>query len=58
MHLFVKNKGLVPIIEPEVLMAGSHNAQTCFEVTSSILEAFEQCRIQGVHFPGALLSLI
>ena len=48
---------LVPIIEPEVLMAGIHDAETCYEVTSSILQAtFEQCRIQGVHFPGALLK--
>ena len=52
-----KEQGLVPIIEPEVLMAGIHDAETCYEVTSSILQAtFEQCRIQGVHIPGALLK--
>tara|TARA_B000000441_G_scaffold131441_1_gene116028 strand:- start:81 stop:767 length:687 start_codon:yes stop_codon:yes gene_type:complete len=52
-----QEQGLVPIIEPEVIMAGDHNAQTCYEVTSSILSAtFEECRIQGVHFPGALLK--
>ena len=52
-----QEQGLVPIIEPEVLMAGSHDAETCYEVTSSILQAtFEQCRIQGVHVPGALLK--
>ena len=52
-----QEQGLVPIIEPEVLMAGSHDAETCYEVTSSILQAtFEQCRIQGVHIPGALLK--
>ena len=52
-----QEQGLVPIIEPEVLMAGIHDAETCYEVTSSILQAtFEQCRIQGVHFPGALLK--
>ena len=52
-----QERGLVPIIEPEVVMAGNHDAETCYEVTSSILEAtFEQCRIQGVHIPGALLK--
>ena len=52
-----QEQGLVPIIEPEVLMAGIHDAETCYEVTSSILQAtFEQCRIQGVHIPGALLK--
>lgn len=52
-----QEQGLVPIIEPEVLMAGSHDAETCYQVTSSILQAtFEQCRIQGVHVPGALLK--
>ena len=34
-----QEQGLVPIIEPEVIMAGDHNAQTCYEVTSSILSA-------------------
>ena len=52
-----QEQGLVPIIEPEVVMVGDHDAETCYEVTSSILEAtFEQCRIQGVHIPGALLK--
>ena len=52
-----QEQGLVPIIEPEVLMAGIHDAETCYEVTSSILQdTFEQCRIQGVHIPGALLK--
>ena len=52
-----QEQGLVPIIEPEVLMAGIHDAETCYEVTSSILQAtFEQCQIQGVHIPGALLK--
>ena len=52
-----QEQGVGPIIEPEVLMAGIHDAETCYEVTSSILQAtFEQCRIQGVHIPGALLK--
>ena len=52
-----QEQGLVPIIEPEVLMAGNHSAQTCYDVTAEILDAtFDECRIQGVHLPGALLK--
>ena len=52
-----QEQGLVPIIEPEVLMAGDHDSQTCYDVTARILDAtFAECKIQGVHLPGALLK--
>ncbi len=52
-----QEQGLVPIIEPEVLMEGDHDAQTCYDVSAQILAAtFDECRIQGVHLPGALLK--
>ena len=52
-----QEQGLVPIIEPEVIMAGDHDAQTCYNVTSLILSAtFAECQVQGVHMPGALLK--
>ena len=52
-----QEQGLVPIIEPEVLMEGGHDANRCFEVTASILDStFEECIKQGVHIPGALLK--
>ncbi len=52
-----QEQGLVPIIEPEVLMEGVHDAQRCYEITAEILDAtFEACKIQGVHIPGALLK--
>lgn len=52
-----QEQGLVPIIEPEVLMEGSHNAQRCYEVTAEILDAtFAACVEQGIHIPGALLK--
>lgn len=40
--------GLVPIVEPEVLMDGDHTLERCFEVTESILKTvfqslFEHC---------------
>lgn len=52
-----QEQGLVPIIEPEVLMDGIHTDADCFAVTSRILEqTFEVCKDQGVHFSGALLK--
>jgi len=52
-----QEQGLVPIIEPEVLMDGDHDASVCFDVTSSILDlTFAECEKQGVHIPGALLK--
>ena len=52
-----QEQGLVPIIEPEVLMDGGHDAQTCYDVTARILdETFAACEVQGVHIPGALLK--
>ncbi len=52
-----QEQGLVPIIEPEVLMDGNHDATRCYEVTAQILsETFAACEKQGVHIPGALLK--
>ncbi|MEE2747395.1 MAG: class I fructose-bisphosphate aldolase [Candidatus Thermoplasmatota archaeon] len=52
-----QEQGLVPIIEPEVLMDGSHDADSCYAVTAEILEAtWAACKTQGVHLPGALLK--
>ena len=49
-----QEQGIVPIVEPEVLMDGSHTIERCEDVTSSILHAvfhalFEQCvRLEGM----------
>ncbi|MDG1541770.1 MAG: fructose-bisphosphate aldolase class I [Candidatus Thalassarchaeaceae archaeon] len=52
-----QEQGLVPIIEPEVLMNGNHDAARCYSVTAEILAAtFAACEDQGVHIPGALLK--
>ena len=49
--------GLVPIVEPEVLMTGSHSIETCYEVTKKTLNStFAELRAQGVHLPGILLK--
>jgi fructose-bisphosphate aldolase class I len=49
--------GLVPLVEPEVLMDGSHDIEKCFEVTeATLMEVFSQLRRQGVILEGALLK--
>jgi fructose-bisphosphate aldolase class I len=49
--------GLVPIVEPEVLMEGDHTIERSFEVTSHTLHAvFTELRDQRVHPEGILLK--
>ena len=49
--------GLVPIVEPEVLMTGDHPLQRCAEVTAQVLhEVFEQLDAQRVMLEGLLLK--
>jgi fructose-bisphosphate aldolase class I len=49
--------GLVPIIEPEVLMDGEHTLTQCFAVTEQVLHAvFDQIYTQGVILEGMLLK--
>lgn len=41
--------GLVPIVEPEVLIDGDHTIERCFQVTEDTLRhTFEQLYVQGV----------
>ncbi len=49
--------GMVPIVEPEVLMEGQHTLQRCGEVTAQVLhEVFEQLHVQRVLLEGLLLK--
>ena len=49
--------GLVPIVEPEVLMDTDHSLETCHEVTSRVLECvFEELVAQRVDLEGILLK--
>jgi fructose-bisphosphate aldolase class I len=49
--------GLVPIVEPEVLMDGTHTLERAFDVTSRTLHAvFTELRDQRVHFEQMLLK--
>jgi fructose-bisphosphate aldolase, class I len=49
--------GLVPIVEPEVLMDGEHTIGRCQEVTRATLVAvFQEIHIQRVELAGMLLK--
>ena len=49
--------GLVPIVEPEVLMDGDHTLQRCFGVTEEVLRVvFFQLHAQGVVLEGMVLK--
>ena len=49
--------GLVPIVEPEVLMDGPHSIERCEEATSDALRTtFAALAEQGVAFEGMLLK--
>ena len=49
--------GLVPIVEPEVLMDGDHSIDTSFHVTSRVLHAvFTELRDQRIEHEGMLLK--
>jgi fructose-bisphosphate aldolase class I len=49
--------GVVPIVEPEVIMDGNHTMERSFEVTDAVQqEVFRQLHLQRVHLPGILLK--
>jgi fructose-bisphosphate aldolase, class I len=52
-----QENGLVPIVEPEVLIDGDHTLDRCREVTATTLkEVFKQLTTQGVAFDRMLLK--
>jgi fructose-bisphosphate aldolase class I len=52
-----QEQDLVPIVEPEVLMDGSHTIERCEEVTGDVLQAtFEALSEQRVSLEGMLLK--
>ncbi|RPI11753.1 MAG: fructose-bisphosphate aldolase class I, partial [Acidobacteriales bacterium] len=49
--------GLVPVVEPEVLMDGEHTLERCFEVTEKVLRTvFTQLYTQRVALEGMILK--
>jgi fructose-bisphosphate aldolase, class I len=48
---------IVPIVEPEVLMDGSHTIERCAEVTDQVLQTvFMALAAQRIHLPGMILK--
>lgn len=49
--------GLVPIVEPEVLISGEHTIERCYEVTEKTLhEVFRQLYVQGAAYDRMILK--
>ncbi|MEO3403380.1 class I fructose-bisphosphate aldolase [Mucilaginibacter sp. CAU 1740] len=49
--------GIVPIVEPEVLMDGNHSLKACADVTNEVLHTlFNQLYQQRVNFEGMILK--
>jgi len=52
-----QESGLVPIVEPEVLMDGTHTIEKCYEVTDMALKiTFEELKKQNVSLEGMVLK--
>jgi fructose-bisphosphate aldolase, class I len=49
--------GIVPIVEPEVLMDGDHSIDACFDATRRTLHSvYNQLMLQRVDLPGTILK--
>ena len=53
----VQECGMVPIVEPEVLMDGNHSAKNCFKTTSEVIKkCFEELILHKVDLKGIILK--
>ena len=53
----VQEAKMVPIVEPEVLMDGSHDIMKCYQVTSKVLkECFKELKLHNVNLKGTVLK--
>ena len=53
----VQEAKMVPIVEPEVLMDGSHNINKCYEATANVLhECYNELEIHKVDLKGTVLK--
>ena len=53
----VQEANMVPIVEPEVLMDGSHDIDKCYQVTTDVLnECYNELEIQKVDLKGTVLK--
>ena len=52
-----QDNGMVPIVEPEVLMDGDHNIDECYQATERALKSlFNHLERKGVNIKGTLLK--
>ncbi len=53
----VQEAGMVPIIEPEVLMDGDHSAKVCYKKTSEVIKkCYEELQLNNVDLSGTILK--
>ena len=53
----VQEANMVPIVEPEVLMDGSHSIKKCYQVTTDVLnECYNELEIHRVELKGTVLK--
>jgi len=53
----VQESGMVPIVEPELLMDGNHSAEVCFNKTSEVIKkCFEELVLHKVDLSGIILK--
>ena len=53
----VQECGMVPIVEPEVLMEGDHSADDCYNKTSEVIKkCFEELILHDVDLSGVILK--
>ena len=53
----VQEIGMVPIVEPEVLMDGDHSSEDCFKVTSEVLKkCYDELILNKVDLKGTILK--
>ena len=53
----VQEANMVPIIEPEVLMDGSHNIDKCYQITTNVLnECYNELEIHKIDLKGTALK--
>lgn len=55
--LACQEQDIVPIVEPEILINGSHSIEKCYEVTSHNLDVlFAELKMLDVFIPGIILK--
>ena len=53
----VQECGMVPIVEPEILMEGNHSADDCYKKTSEVIKkCFDELHLHKVDLKGVILK--